>query len=404
MALSGGIFTGANQAIDANRADARQQEQLGLQQQGIEQRKQALEQKQNRQLFQDNRGVITGMVKAALQSNKAPEQITQLIQPLMDSARRVLDPKSMLALETEVSALAKGPTGQQAAVTGALNESEASKVRVREDPMAQAKLAQTQAATAASNRSNREGAGGTKALSQIGKKASDLRAMRDQGLITDDQYVEGINGLVNEVSGKKDETQKSLKVRDYYRKNAAKVRQAQTDAIDLSGTVNKLLTTISNNKDTIIGDPQGLFGMVAQFFPKTEARTMSNQLQRIKANVSFKELQKMRNNSPTGGALGQVSNMENKLLQATNGVFDQFEDPAELEQRLISLREQYKSYAIGVAIENAINNGEFSDEQRALAERALDALAQNKLADEILPIFEQQTGVSLGINFGGQDE
>lgn len=63
----------------------------------------------------------------------------------------------------------------------------------------------------------------------------------------------------------------------------------------------------------------GVGGAVMQNIPGTDAFNASALADTIKANVGFDRLQEMRNASPTGGALGQVSEMENKLLQATIG-------------------------------------------------------------------------------------
>ena len=52
------------------------------------------------------------------------------------------------------------------------------------------------------------------------------------------------------------------------------------------------------------------------------ANQLDNYLMEIKARVGFDQLQAMREASPTGGALGQVSDFENKLLQAINGALD----------------------------------------------------------------------------------
>jgi hypothetical protein len=57
--------------------------------------------------------------------------------------------------------------------------------------------------------------------------------------------------------------------------------------------------------------------------PGTPMYTMKTHLETIRANIGFDKLQDMRENSPTGGALGQVSEMENRLLQATRGSTDQ---------------------------------------------------------------------------------
>lgn len=72
----------------------------------------------------------------------------------------------------------------------------------------------------------------------------------------------------------------------------------------------------------------------------TQARTLSNSLRTIQSNIGFDKLQTMRENSPTGGALGQVSDFENKLLQAVNGALDPV-TPEQLKKNLQIIKELY---------------------------------------------------------------
>ncbi len=63
------------------------------------------------------------------------------------------------------------------------------------------------------------------------------------------------------------------------------------------------------------------------FGGSTEAGTMESFLTTLQANVGFGELQAMREASPTGGALGQVSEREIAFLQALLGDIEQTRDP-----------------------------------------------------------------------------
>ena len=56
--------------------------------------------------------------------------------------------------------------------------------------------------------------------------------------------------------------------------------------------------------------------------PETQAGVLARYLETIKANVGFRALQEMRDNSPTGGALGNVSELELKQLNAVKGSLD----------------------------------------------------------------------------------
>lgn len=71
------------------------------------------------------------------------------------------------------------------------------------------------------------------------------------------------------------------------------------------------------------GGTTGLIGSVVGNVPGTDAYTLRQKLMTIKSNIGFDTLQTMRDNSPTGGALGQVSNLELELLQAVEGALNQ---------------------------------------------------------------------------------
>jgi hypothetical protein len=69
----------------------------------------------------------------------------------------------------------------------------------------------------------------------------------------------------------------------------------------------------------------------------TKARALSGVIDSIRANTGFDYLTQMRLNSPTGGALGNVSDTENKLTQATAEALDQGVDPETLKSRLANI-------------------------------------------------------------------
>jgi hypothetical protein len=81
------------------------------------------------------------------------------------------------------------------------------------------------------------------------------------------------------------------------------------------------------------------YSAVLQNLPATDARALSRDLDTIRANVGFEELQAMRDASPTGGALGQVSEMENRLLQSIRGAMDQYDKGENLSKNLKIIRD-----------------------------------------------------------------
>lgn len=71
------------------------------------------------------------------------------------------------------------------------------------------------------------------------------------------------------------------------------------------------------------------------------ARDTSALIDTIKSSVAFDRLQAMRESSPTGGALGAVTENELRLLQATLGSLDQAQSQEQLLHNLTRLEEIY---------------------------------------------------------------
>jgi hypothetical protein len=88
------------------------------------------------------------------------------------------------------------------------------------------------------------------------------------------------------------------------------------------------------------------------------ANDVSALLDSVKSNVGFDRLQQMRDNSPTGGALGQVSNIELKLLQSAIGSLEQSQSSGQLVQNLKRVREIYDQIVNGPA--GARPDGDFT--------------------------------------------
>ena len=84
----------------------------------------------------------------------------------------------------------------------------------------------------------------------------------------------------------------------------------------------------------------GFLGSATSWVPGTPAHNLENTLSTVKSNIGFDKLQEMRNNSPTGGALGQVSEFENKLLQSVWGALEQSQSPGQLKENLEKVRKQ----------------------------------------------------------------
>lgn len=78
----------------------------------------------------------------------------------------------------------------------------------------------------------------------------------------------------------------------------------------------------------------GFVGSMTERIPGSPAADLDARLNTIRANISFDRLQQMRQNSPTGGALGNVSNREMELLASTLGSLSLRQSPAQLVESL----------------------------------------------------------------------
>lgn len=111
----------------------------------------------------------------------------------------------------------------------------------------------------------------------------------------------------------------------------------------------------------------GIAGAIGQHIPGTEAHNLEEVLSGIKANIGFGYLQKMRNSSKTGGALGQVSDVEEKLLQSVMGSVQQSQTHDQLMYNLRRLHNIYDGVVNGTPqqLDQLVKSGKITPSQRA---------------------------------------
>ena len=115
---------------------------------------------------------------------------------------------------------------------------------------------------------------------------------------------------------------------------------------DFKRKTETLTKTIADAESMINTYSTGFKGGVAQYLPwSTDRSRLDDYLTTLKANLGFDSLQKMRDNSATGGALGQVSEMENKLLQSINGALNP-KNPGVMQANLDRIKELYPQVLI----------------------------------------------------------
>lgn len=133
--------------------------------------------------------------------------------------------------------------------------------------------------------------------------------------------IEGPGGEVRVSPGQQQLTQN----KDWQRIQS---QQAQSDLV--RGDVKKAIGLVKPETTGALASAKDL----PFFGQSTESGRLANALATIKANVGFDNLQTMRDNSPTGGALGAVTEKEIAFLQAMQGSLEQSQTAADLKANL----------------------------------------------------------------------
>jgi hypothetical protein len=123
------------------------------------------------------------------------------------------------------------------------------------------------------------------------------------------------------------------------REKAARVRR-ETEQ-QTGGTVIRAIDDAEKTIRTAVLPTTGFFAERLSGVGGTAARNLREDLNTIRSNIGFDQLNQMRQASPTGGALGNVSNQEIAYLQAVMGSVDQSQSEAQLRRNLRRLREAY---------------------------------------------------------------
>jgi hypothetical protein len=104
-------------------------------------------------------------------------------------------------------------------------------------------------------------------------------------------------------------------------------------------------------------------GALMRHVPMTDAKAMAGAIKTMQGNLGFTQLQNMRELAKTGGALGQVSNIELGLLISTVASLDQEMGLEDFNRALKKIERHY--WRAKDALQNSIayNKGELSQEE-----------------------------------------
>lgn len=99
----------------------------------------------------------------------------------------------------------------------------------------------------------------------------------------------------------------------------------------------------------------GLVGSQGNKIPGTKGYDLSKAVDTIKANLGFQALAEMRAASPTGGALGSITERELQFLQATVASLDLGQSEPQIRRNLEAIRQHYQNWV--QAVQQANNAG-----------------------------------------------
>lgn len=122
-----------------------------------------------------------------------------------------------------------------------------------------------------------------------------------------------------------------------------KTEQKTTQATVVTEDIDRVLASVDEDPTLVAG----LFAPALSLLPGSPAHDVSKNLGTIKASIGFDKLQAMRESSPTGGALGSVSERENELLQSVFGALAQSQSPEQLTYNLRRLHNVYSDTVHG---------------------------------------------------------
>lgn len=152
---------------------------------------------------------------------------------------------------------------------------------------------------------------------------------------------------------------------------AAAIEKAKADAESQSPEalrkLNQRKEAAASSANNVLGAVRDAIGLVGYStagmasglasFPGSDARNLQAKLETIKANLGFTELQKMRDMSPTGGALGSVAVQELTALQSTLSSLDQAQSPAQLKSSLEKVERHYQAWLDAVMKDGGSSGG-----------------------------------------------
>jgi hypothetical protein len=179
----------------------------------------------------------------------------------------------------------------------------------------------------------------TQRRTEIMNRTLDLRRDRDESLA---KRHEDRLGLDTDKFGLQKEKQQTARADVEEKKRKAK-EAADRQQGTLIQDANRALEIIEENPNAV-GPLMGKLGYTAL---PTQSRRVKELLESMEANIGFEQLNAMRQNSPTGGALGNVTELQLQQLNSVLGRIKVDSDPKDVQENIKRVVNMYNDIIHG---------------------------------------------------------
>jgi hypothetical protein len=131
------------------------------------------------------------------------------------------------------------------------------------------------------------------------------------------------------------------KLKNKMNKSAAGGSAYQENVLGSIASIEQAVKTAADDWNPF-NNVTGFIGSAMSYVAGSPAHDVASMIEQVEANIGFDRLQKMRDESPTGGALGQVSEMELTLLKSSLASLRQSQSREQFMYNLQRVKEHYQ--------------------------------------------------------------
>ena len=153
-----------------------------------------------------------------------------------------------------------------------------------------------------------------------------------------------------------------------------KEASVQKGALEQSGL---MIDKVNQALSKVSGWSTGWGAATVGRLPASAARDLQGDIDTIKANLGFTQLAEMRRSSPTGGALGQISDKEMTLLTSARASLDTAQSRPQIIQHLNEIKTHYTNWA--EAVRGAQKSGGNKPKPEDKTTKSIDSLIDKHL-------------------------